>query len=97
MGLQFNLVLANGLTAPGAYGRVDSVMGSKESLDFSFNVYSSRKAFIDKLPQVEQRMYTFTPSVEDDAVNFIKQAYRYIKRLPDYVDAIDVLEYGQTP
>lgn len=39
--------------------------------------------------------YTFDSDVSDPAANFVKQAYEFLKTLPEFEGAIDVLEEGQ--
>lgn len=45
MALQKTITLGNGLVAADAYIRVDSIMGSKDTLTFSVNSYLSADAF----------------------------------------------------
>lgn len=45
MALQKTITLGNGLVAPDAYIRVDSIMGCKTTLSFSVNSYLSADAF----------------------------------------------------
>lgn len=72
-----------------AYIKIISVEGSKGSINIVVGIYKDDKLIITKT-------YTFTPSVQDSATNFIKQAYEYLKTLNDFRDATDVLESGQT-
>lgn len=37
----------------------------------------------------------FTPCNNDDAKNIIKQAYEFLKTLPDFAEAADIFEAGQ--
>jgi hypothetical protein len=37
--------------------------------------------------ELQKKEYAFTPSMNED--NFIKQAYEYLKTLPEFADAID--------
>ncbi|GAB6676519.1 hypothetical protein [Bacillus cereus] len=97
MGILINKLLDNGLQANNIYGRVDAVMGSKLGIDFSLNYYASQKAFQDGKPYLQQDLYHFKPSVLDSADNFIKQAYRHLKILPEFIESEDILESGQRP
>ena len=65
--------------------------GNKERLTFYISIYdnSLKENLITSTP------YEFVPSVEDEAGNFIKQAYEYLKTLPEFENAIDILEEGQ--
>lgn len=73
-----------------AYIRIDGITGSKENLQIGVNSYVSQEGFNKGYDYLEQRYYTFTPSVEDDAPNFIKQGYEHLKTLLAYESAVDV-------
>lgn len=93
MALQVNnVVLNNGMSAETSYARIDSIGGSKDGLTFSLNYYLDQQSFIEGKEYLKSEQHTFVPSVADDAQNFIKQGYNYLKSLPDFADAIDVLE-----
>jgi hypothetical protein len=72
-----------GLTVTNGYLRVTEVSGSKNRVAFSvsFAVASDTDA-------VKYERFDFVPNMDGD--NFIKQAYEYLKTLPDYADATDV-------
>lgn len=72
-----------GLTVTDGYLRVTEVSGSKNRVAFSvsFSVASDTEA-------VKYEDFNFVPDMDGD--NFIKQAYEYMKTLPDYADATDV-------
>ena len=89
MALSKNIILNNGLTVNNAYIRVDTVSGYKGGLDISVNAYVSQQDFTDGKGYLEQKIYSFVPSVEDTASNFIKQGYEYLKTLEEYADTID--------
>lgn len=40
--------------------------------------------------------FMFTPSQEDNSMRWDKQAYEYLKTLPEFKNAVDVLEEGQS-
>jgi len=61
--------------------KITSISGSKNLLDFNVNHIGDRAAF--------ERSYSFEPSVADDSENFIKQAYLYLKTLPEFSGAED--------
>ncbi|WP_440961276.1 hypothetical protein ACN6KS_02525 [Paenibacillus nitricinens] len=92
MALKKTIVLDSGLTANGAYIRIDSLSGYKGGLDISVNSYITQEAFNTGQGYLEQKFYSFVPSVEDDAPNFIKQGYEYLRTLSEFDGAIDVLE-----
>lgn len=92
MALKKTITLNSGLTVENAYIRIDTVSGYKGGLDISVNSYISQEAFNNGQEYLEQKFYNFIPSVEDTAPNFIKQGYKYLKTLQEYIDAIDILE-----
>jgi len=61
--------------------KVKSLSGNKESLSFIVS-------YIGDVAQYE-RSYTFEPSIADGSPNFIKQAYLYLKTLPEFSGAED--------
>lgn len=75
-----------------AYYKIDNIEGGKEKLTIFVNIYidNSKEIFLGS------KSYTFIPSVEDNALNFIKQGYEYLKTLEEYKNAIDLLDEGQT-
>lgn len=95
MAISKDIILNNGLTVNKAYIRIDTVNGYKGGLDISVNSYISQDAFMKGQGYMEQKMYNFVPSVEDTALNFIKQGYEYLKTLEEYRDAVDLLDEGQ--
>jgi hypothetical protein len=88
MALLMNVEFANGLTCQNAYLKVISVGGGKEKAVIELAV-SKGKTFSDAGNFIEKQYYDFVPSVLDDAPNFIKQAYEYIKSLSEFIDATD--------
>ena len=89
MALSKTIILNNGLTINSAYIRVDTVNGYKGDLQISVNSYISQQDFNEGKVYLIQKFYNFVPSVEDNAYNFIKQGYEYLKTLPEYEDAVD--------
>lgn len=71
-----------------AYHQITFDNGTKYDRFIEVTTFSTPK----KDHVVQRKQYRFVPSVEDNAPNFIKQGYEYLKTLPDYVDAFDVLE-----
>jgi hypothetical protein len=69
---------------PNAYHKIESIQGTKENMDFKLYIFNESG---DKLLTSEN--YSFVPSVDDDAANFIKQGYEYLKTLPPFTNAID--------
>lgn len=80
------------VVVPNTYIKVTSVSATKDTANACVSTYTA-----DKSTVISQAQYTFTPSVAEGSANFIKQAYEYLKTLPDFAGATDVLEAGQTP
>jgi predicted choloylglycine hydrolase len=64
-----------------AYIVVYTVTGNKESAKITVHCRGNDIALT--------RFYEFKPSVEEGSDNFIKQAYEYLKTLPEYANATD--------
>lgn len=64
-----------------AYVKVINITGSKTQLDVEVLFKSDSHKFT--------KNYLFTPSVSTGSVNFIAQAYKYLKTLPEFADAED--------
>jgi hypothetical protein len=89
MALSKTINLQNGLTVSNAYIRIDSIAGNKDILTISVGSYVSQQAFQEGRACLEQKTYSFTPSLEEGSANFIKQGYEYLKTLDEYQDASD--------
>lgn len=89
MALLINVTLENGISVNQSYARIDTVSGYKGGIDITVNYYVTNQSFIDNKSYLKQEMYSFTPSVEEDSPNFIKQGYEYVKTLPEFENAID--------
>lgn len=61
--------------------KVDSITGNKNGITFTTHMYKGE----DILKDCDSK-YNFIPSLEP---NFIAQAYKYLKTLDEYSDAID--------
>jgi hypothetical protein len=61
--------------------KVSSINGNKTRLTFKVSHIGDVASF--------DRSYSFEPSVADGAENFIKQAYLYLKTLPEFSGAKD--------
>jgi hypothetical protein len=69
-----------------AYARIDSVNGTKNHLSLMVSFYNKSN---NLMIVAHQNAYEFEPSINNDAQNFIKQGYDYLKTLPEFADAID--------
>jgi hypothetical protein len=61
--------------------KITSISGSKDKLNFNVSHIGDVASY--------ERMYSFEPSVADGSPNFIKQAYLYLKTLPEFSGAED--------
>lgn len=96
MGLIVTKSLMNGLVITDAYVRIDTIMGSKNSIEYSVVTYSSRQHFLnDKLPIDNIEHYSFKPEIKAKSENFLRQAFYDLKKKPQYIEAVDIFEEGQ--
>jgi hypothetical protein len=65
-----------------AYWKVTDIVGTKTNIKFCVCAFSGQT-------QIDVATYAFTPSVEEGASNFIKQAYEHLKTLSEFADAED--------
>jgi hypothetical protein len=92
MALQNNLASSYGITFENAYIRVAELSGSKDILNIRVKWYVNQTARENSSQPLQQKEYSFVPSVEDNAYNFIKQGYEYLKTLEEFSTATDVLD-----
>jgi hypothetical protein len=64
-----------------AYIKVISITGDKNLITATVQFSNDETQFI--------KQYQIPMSVENGAENFIKQSYKHLKTLPDFVNAID--------
>lgn len=82
MALNKNIELGNGIKVEGAYLRVENISITKEDISFSLCKYvKNNTQYFDKAVYVS--LYDI------NGENPFKQAYLYLKTLPEYADAID--------
>jgi len=89
MALQKNIVFTNGLVCDNAYIKILSVGGGKENAVIELAVFKD-KSYSDNNNFIEKEYFNFVPSVAENAPNFIKQAYEYLKSLPEFVGVVDI-------
>jgi hypothetical protein len=73
---------AGELVCSSAYWRIEQIIGNKQSLTFVVNAYAT-----DQGPMLHSDQFSFVPELDGD--NFIKQAYQFLKTLPEFSDAVD--------
>lgn len=95
MAILLTISTTSGLTINDAYGKITSVGGGKDGAVIELKFYKDKEAS-KSIEPIKVVYENFIPSVEDDAPNFIKQGYKYLKELPKYYEALDILEDGQT-
>ncbi|MEK5439396.1 MULTISPECIES: hypothetical protein [Paenibacillus] len=81
-----------GMEIPNAYIVMPHMEGGKELLKINVKIFISREAYKEGKVPVEDTYKSFVPSVEEGSGNYHKQSYEYLKTLPEYAGAIDVLE-----
>lgn len=89
MAISSNFTLKNGLSIEEAYLKIDIVRGDKNTLGFSLVPYKEKNS---SDPLEEGTYYEFRVNQDENSVRWDKQAYEYLKTLPEYASAIDVLE-----
>jgi hypothetical protein len=93
MALQKNFTLNNGLEVPNAYIKIETLSSTKESATARIGVYVSKEKIQNG--SVYEQYRIFTPDFTDEADNLWKQCYKYLKSLPEFAGAEDILEDGQ--
>lgn len=71
---------AGELKATDVYCKVESIMGTKEKQQAVVRMYADETL-------IDSKVYEFVPNMDGD--NFIKQAYKYLKTLPEFTGATD--------
>jgi len=89
MAITINSVSQQGISVNGAYCRVEEVSISKSEIFFILRRYAASKG----VPSFMEEYFT-APYILI-GVNPMQQAYAYLKTLPEFVGASDVLEPGQ--
>jgi hypothetical protein len=92
MALQKTFISVHGIEIPNAYIRIDEQSGRVESINIRVRFYVSKELCDQNYPWIEEKLYSFVPDVSEGAPNNIKQGYEYLKTLPEFAGAIDILE-----
>lgn len=82
----------HGVTFNKAYIRIESQSGGKDSINLRVRTYCDQQKCEAGFSWITESIHTFEPSVDEGSNNFIKQGYEYLKKLPEFESAIDVLE-----
>ena len=87
MALQLSLIetreqFSGQLVFDDAYWKLNQISGTKNKITFFVQVQGSKGG-----PVLALKEYSFVPDM--DGGNFIKQAYQFLKTLPEFSDATD--------
>jgi hypothetical protein len=89
MALQKTVILSDNfdieVSITDCYIKVTDMKGNKELMSFMVDYHKASDQ-----GSIHQKRFTFTPSVADNSNNFIKQAYVYLKTLPEFSGSEDV-------
>lgn len=89
MALQMTVETKSGVLIDNCYIRIDEIGGTKEQLNIRVRLYISKEKRENGVNALEENIFSFTPSIEISALNFIMQGYLYLKSLPEFINAID--------
>jgi hypothetical protein len=88
MALKINLNLVNNFgqisNLTNCYCKVTQIVGDKTKINFKVAVMNEEKNFV-----YQDETFGFDPSVDENAKNFIAQAYEHLKTLPQFASAVD--------
>lgn len=91
MALQKTLLLDNGLTIQDAYLKINEITGNKTELKIALDVFVSKETSDANKPFVVRKHYQYAGlDLSENAQRWDKQAYKHLKTLNEYEDAIDV-------
>jgi hypothetical protein len=79
----------SGLTVENSYMRIEVLSGDKSNITFQLSGYVNQEAYSNGKVQIISKTFNFIPDIADNAPNFIKQGYEYLKTLPEFEGAID--------
>lgn len=88
MALSKTIELNSGITCENAYIKIVGLGGNKEVCSLSIGIFKD-KTYADGNNYIQILNKEFIPSVADDAFNFIKQGYEYLKTTNEYNGATD--------
>ena len=81
MALVMNVKTPQGVIAGAAYLKIEEQSGNKNCITVRVKTYLSKNDKELGSTSLDEQIITFVPSVTDDAPNFIKQGYEYLKTL----------------
>jgi hypothetical protein len=89
MALKMDTTTPQGITVAGAYCRVEGISLTKTQIGFSLRRYKDNSGLPFFLEEYFTAPYALT------GVNPLQQGYDYLKSLPEFASAVDLLELGQ--
>ena len=88
MALKTNIDLVNNFgqvsNFTNCYCKVTQIVGDKNQINFKVLIMNEDKNLVYK-----EETFGFTPSVDEDAKNFIAQAYEHLKTLNQFASSVD--------
>lgn len=94
MAFQMKITLNSGIEIPNAYVKISYLDGNKTGITLYLNAYVDQDTMNAGRPVIEgySANYYFVPTTGTGATDFITQGYNYLKTLPDFQGATDILE-----
>lgn len=89
MAIVHTINLDSGLVVNQAYIRVQGINGNKNLAAITLEAFVSHQKCEEGKTPIAYYNYTFEPNMDEDALRWDKQAYEYIKTLPEFIGAID--------
>ena len=90
-----DITLENGLVIEKAYLRISNFNGNKQTLNLTIDVYLDYETFLGGKPSIYSFLKAFTPDVSKGTADFYVIGYDFLKKEPEFIDAVDVFEEGQ--
>lgn len=90
MALIKKLILDSGLTIEQAYIRVQGINGFKGILTASLEIFLTKEICEEGNSPIHFMSYNFVPDEDENSLRWDRQAYEYLKTLPEFEGAIDV-------
>jgi hypothetical protein len=83
-----------GITIYNAYWRINpnnGIIGGKNGVKYTIEVFKDKNlAHGEKIKPIKGFSFSFIPKLDDNASNFIKQAYIHAKSMPMFKGSIDL-------
>lgn len=94
MALQMTIALPSGIIVQSAYIKIVGYQGNKNQCQLSLAAFKDQASMQAGAPQIDgyNLSEVFVPTLSATAGDFITQGYNYIKTLPDFSGATNVIE-----